>query len=358
MKLKLFLTGFIAFTVLISTAQRTLPVIKASSKTASFRDGANNEKSGWTISPQINPDVHKTSAHSVTFITDLDSIIIKVKPDKVFNFIVILNNKDSAYTQIRYAPTYLETLKKAAKYNYEDNRGILKFYYPKQDNLDLIAIRQKFKLDSVAGTGNEISQILNLLHWVHNTFPHNGSIAVPGYNSTLDLMTTTKNEHKTLECGTLATVLNACYAALGFKSRRVICLPKDSTDFDCHSINIVYSNTLNKWVWIDPTNDAYVMNEKGDLLSIAEVRERLITGKTLILNPDANWNHISSTTKEYYLYNYMAKNLYALQCIGIKDGESTTNVLLPLDYKGIIPRTATSKPKCTNNPDVFWVKPE
>jgi hypothetical protein len=52
------------------------------------------------------------------------------------------------------------------------------------------------------------------------------------------------------------------------------------------------------------------MDEKGDLLSIEEVRERLIENKTLIVNPDANWNHKSSTTKDYYLDIYMAKNLY------------------------------------------------
>jgi hypothetical protein len=135
-------------------------------------------------------------------------------------------------------------------------------------------------------------------------------------------------------------------------------LPKDSTDYDCHSINTVYSNTLKKWLWIDPTNDAYVMNEKGDLLSIAEVRERLINNKPLILNPEANWNHINSITKDYYLYNYMAKNLYAFECFVSGGGESKSNLLLPVEYKGIIPRTKDYNPKCTNNPALFWANPE
>jgi hypothetical protein len=161
-----------------------------------------------------------------------------------------------------------------------------------------------------------------------------------------------------LDCGTLANVLNNCYLALGFKSRRVVCLPKDSTDFDCHSINTVYSKTYGKWLWLDPTNDAYVMNEQGELLSIAEVRERLISGLPLIVNPDANWNHKMSVTKEEYLYNYMAKNLYAFQCFVTTGGESKSNLLLPVEYKGIIPRTKMYNPKCTNNPNVFWSKPE
>lgn len=63
---------------------------------------------------------------------------------------------------------------------------------------------------------------------------------------------------------------------------------------------------------MDPTNDAYVLNEKGQLLSIEEVRDALIKGKPLLVNPDANWNRQTSTVKDTYLYEYMAKNLYRL----------------------------------------------
>ena len=350
------------------SAQQTLPIIKATSKNASIRFDNTLNVNGWNISPKLKPDIYKTSAKRVTFITDLDSISFNIRRNKVYNFIILLNNKDSAYTQIKYeignkhktkpAPTHLEILRKAAKYNYSDERKILKITYPSADSPGLKAIRQKFNLDSVAGTGNEISKLLNLLYWVHNTFPHDGGKEVPDYKTKLALMTNTINKHLTLECGTLSTVLSDCYLAMGFKARRIICLPKDSTDFDCHSIVTVYSNTLNKWLWMDPTHEAYVMNEQGVLLGIAEVRERLINGKPLILNPDANWNHKISDTREDYLFNYMAKNLYAIQCLGDREGESWSNVLLPLDYKGIIPRTASTHPKCTNNPAVFWARPE
>jgi hypothetical protein len=221
-----------------------------------------------------------------------------------------------------------------------------------------LVIRKRFKLDSVAGTGNEVSQILCLLHWVHNTFPHNGSQDIPAYTSISNLMDKCILQHGTLHCGAMAWVLNDCYLAFGFKSRHVICLPKDSNDFDCHSIVTVYSRTLKKWLWVDPTNDAYVMNEKGELLSIAEVRYRLVNGLPLILSPEANWNHVNSITSEFYLYNYMAKNLYAIQCYVTGGGESLSNLLLPVEYKGVIPRTKMNKPKCTNNPDVFWARPE
>lgn len=63
---------------------------------------------------------------------------------------------------------------------------------------------------------------------------------------------------------------------------------------------------------MDPTFNAYVSDENGNLLSIAEVRERLRSDKPLVLNEDANWNNETKQTKEYYLDSYMAKNLYWL----------------------------------------------
>ena len=339
-------------------AQQKLPIVKATSKIADIRDGAVFKKAYWTISPDAKPDIFITTNKTITFYTDKDSISFKTKPYQKYNFIILLNGKDSAYTQISCIPCNLDILKKASKYNSEDKREITKFTYKSINDPDLVIIRKEFKLDSVIGTGNEVSQILNLMHWVHNTFPHDGNKEIPKHTSVSNLMIICKQEHQTMHCGALANVLEDCYSSLGFKARRVICMPKDSTDFDCHSINTVYSKTMNKWLWIDPTNDAYVMNEKGELLSIAEVRERLVNDQPLILNPDANWNHVISKTKEEYLYSYMAKNLYAIQCYVTGGGESQSNLLLPVEYKGIIPRAKMNKPKCTNNPAVFWAKPE
>jgi hypothetical protein len=346
-------------------SQTKIPVIKATSEMVDIRDGSQFKQKAWHITPRLRPDVYTTSdKHTkVTFYTDTDSISFKIKPHKTFTFVILLNDKDSAFTQVKYeqaksGPDYLETLKKARKYDLSDHRKILDFLYESEKSTELIKLREKFNLDSIAGKGNEQSKILNLLHWVHNSFVYDGTKDVPDHIGTADLMSKCMNGRGTMHCGALAWVLNDCYLAMGFKSRHVVCLPKDSVDFDCHSINTVFSKTQHKWLWIDPTNDAYVMNEKGDLLSIAEVRERLINNKPLILNPEANLNRSASIGKNYYLQYYMAKNLYAFQCFVPGGGESKSNLLLPVEYKGIIPRTKMNHPKCTTNPSVFWANPE
>ena len=62
-----------------------------------------------------------------------------------------------------------------------------------------------------------------------------------------------------------------------------------------------------------PTNNAWVMDENGIMLSVQEVRERLRDGRPVILNEEANWNNQQKITKEYYLDSYMAKNLYSIK---------------------------------------------
>src|SRR5215218_4044611 len=212
---------------------------------------------------------------------------------------------------------YLAILKRASVYSKEANDSFPKFTYQSSKEPALAALRKHFNLDSIAGFGNEASRIINLLHWVHNTVKHDGQheSGIKEINAN-SILTSAMERHVGVSCGELATTLNDCYLAMGWKSRKIYCFPKDSLriDHDSHVINIVYLSSKKKWVWMDPTNDAYVMNEQGELLSIEEVRERLISGKPLLVNPDANWNHKSSTEKPYYLETYMAKNLYRFYC--------------------------------------------
>lgn len=378
MKIKISLIAIFSIAGQFIYAQKNIPIIKSTSKKIDIRDGNNLKKQWWTISPELNPDVYETNSlgQKVTFITDKDSISVEIKKDTKFDFIILLNDSKKAYTQIVYKQSYLQKLQNAEKYDYSDNRFIPNFSYQSMNNPNLIKIRKDLKLDSIAGTGNEISKIINLMHWVHNIIRHDGSAPTnPTSKNAIDIIKVCKTENRGVNCRMMATVLNECYLSMEIKSRFVTCMPKETIFEDCHVINMVYSDDLKKWIWIDPTNDAYVMNEKGELLGLAEVRERLINGKTLLLNPDANWNRKSSQTKEYYLENYMAKNLYRLRTplVSEYDTETWGNVkeityveLLPLDG---IEQSPQKKEKTdektgikftsyiTNNPNLFWTEP-
>ena len=375
MKTKLLILIVITLIGQNLSAQNKLQVIKANSCKVDIKDDNNLRKNTWTIVPAANPDIYTTSAKAVTFYTDIDSISFEVSPNEQYDFIILLNEKDSARTRIVWEPSKLDILKKAETYNYSDSRFIPKFTYESQDKPNLTRIRNDLNLDSIAGNGSELSQIFNLMHWIHSLVKHDGSSNNPTLKNAVDLINVCKAENRGVNCRMLATILNECYLSIGIKSRYITCMPKETEFNDCHVINMVYSTELNKWIWIDPTFGAYVMDENGDLLGIQEVRERLIKGLPLILNADANWNRTSLQTKEHYLDYYMAKNLYRLQTQLVSESDTETweegkevsyVELLPLD--GLV-QTPQKKGQTnnrtgvkfnyykTNNPDLFWARP-
>jgi hypothetical protein len=84
-------------------AQTNLPVIKARSKNVIIRDGA-VVKDWWYIVPEARPDIYwvdfPRKEQTVTFITDTDSISFAVKQGSKYDFVIVVNDKDSAFTQI------------------------------------------------------------------------------------------------------------------------------------------------------------------------------------------------------------------------------------------------------------------
>ena len=370
----LILISFIGLCHLM-IAQNKPVIINATTKNVRIKDGTIYKKDTFIIAPVAKPNMYITNNKKLTFCTDKDSITIQLNQKTgTYNFIILLNGKDSAFAQIKYQLPYIIKLKKAKKYNFDDKRFIPQFTYQPQNDPKLVKVRQNLKLDSITGTGNEISKILNLMHWVHSVVRHDGNGRNPVSKNALDLISVCRKEKRGVNCRMMATILNECYLSMGIKSRFITCMPKETNFDDCHVINMVYSTDLKKWIWIDPTFDAYVMNEKGELLGIEEVRERLINDKPLILNPEANWNREESQTKAEYLGNYMAKNLYRLLCPLAseydsetwKKGKEITRIeLLPLD--GIVQtpqKNVESFPDNkfiyykTNNPNLFWTKPE
>jgi len=372
----LFLILFLG-NCLVTVAQSTLPMIHASADLVDIQDGDKFKKGQWTLAPEYKPDVYETSqaGKQITFYTDLDSISYVVHPDSVYDFVILLNDKDTAWTQIRYKPSHLDILKGAGDYGQETSK-IPNFTYQDASNENLVALRKAFNLDSIAGKGHQVSQILNLMHWIHALVPHDGNHPTPEVKNAMSMISKCKKDERGLNCRGLAIVLNECYLAMGFKSRFVTCMPKDSSFNECHVINMVWANDLNKWIWVDPTHDAYIMDETGTLLGFAEVRERLINDQPLILNPDANWNKRSSTVKEYYLMHYMAKNLYRFSSplhskynceTDTKDRVTTYMELIPLDAYQQLPKVVTEVGESsgltyttykTNSPEVFWAPPK
>lgn len=258
---------------------------------------------------------------------------------------------------------YLRILQEAPEYTpAQPSAPDLGITYAPADDPDLRRVREYFHLDSVAVAGDEIATIKRLLTYIHDKIRHDGQNENPAGNAhAIAYAEACKDGSRGLNCRGLATVLNECYLSVGIPSRVITCLPKTYIN-DCHVINAVYSSSLGKWLWIDPTNNAWVTDDRGNMLSVREVRERLRKGQPVHVNEQANWNNEDSVSTEDYLYDYMAKNLYYIECWSRYGFNTESDREHPLSYITLAPTgTPGSEPDPKNttiNDDrLFWQAP-
>jgi hypothetical protein len=261
--------------------------------------------------------------------------------------------------RLRHVGDYGLILKEYAGYRAQPEIALPAFQYQEAAAEKLAELRRTYNLDEAAGTGDEVSRLINLMRWVHKAIRHDGNSSNPEPRNALRLLQVCRDEKRGVNCRMLATVLNEVYLAMGFPSRHITCMPKWANDPDCHVVNIVYAESLGKWLYMDPSFEAYFKNAKGDLLSIAEVREELAAGRKPILDKEANWNG-QTTSPDWYL-NYMSKNLFRFFCpissefgYESKPGAHTYIYLEPADFAA--PKSTETNIHVTD-PARFWSLP-
>jgi hypothetical protein len=142
MKAKIFVLIVATLHIQCAFAQKeNLPIINANSTQVDIEEDHVLKKNVWRIAPEICLDVYQTSAKEVTFYTDIDSISFIINP-KVgkYDFIVLLNEKDTARTQIKYKRSGLMN---GHYTNSFDFFTIVSTNHP--DNFDTRAINQSFR---------------------------------------------------------------------------------------------------------------------------------------------------------------------------------------------------------------------
>jgi hypothetical protein len=225
--------------------------------------------------------------------------------------------------------------------------------------MNLQNLKQKYDLETIAGNGDEISRITNLMFWVNENIKHDGSSENPHPPNADNIIETCINENRGVNCRMLATVLNDFYLAMGFISRHITCLPYDHEDNDCHVVNLVYLSQSEKWIMMDPSFAGYFKDENNNYIGLSEVRERLINNETLIISDHLNHNKNKYTKKDYK--TYMSKNLFRFSCPIKSEYNYEALDLNARKYIVLIPTEYVEK-KYSNhtyirNPDIFWAKP-
>lgn len=186
--------------------------------------------------------------------------------------------------------------------------------YATVEDTALQRIRRYFQVDYIAGSGDELTRLKNIMFWVHDRIRHRGSYFPKARHSAIELFESCRKAGKDgMNARGQAIILAELYESLGWPARFITCMPKYyKYDPDATVVTAVWSFSLGKWIMMDASNAAYVTDENGLPLHPGEIRQRMKDGRPLVLNKEANWNFTNATTHENYLDYYMAKNLYYL----------------------------------------------
>jgi hypothetical protein len=98
------LITFVGLTSAEAQAQVDLPVLNATSPNVKILDSNSPDKGDWIVDPSIEIDTYyalrSDKKKTITFQTDIDSKAFEVEPGHVYDFVILLNGKDSCKTRI------------------------------------------------------------------------------------------------------------------------------------------------------------------------------------------------------------------------------------------------------------------
>lgn len=214
--------------------------------------------------------------------------------------------------------------KQAPKFQYE-------FSHP-----ELHRLREAYKLDRIAGTGDEFSKATMLMKWMKEHIGYKADIAsaLPEVSKSLPMnaiglleYSFDKGQSSGINCYMHAIVLTEACLSIGLKCRIVSLNPLNPYDYDNHLVNIVWCTSRSKWVMLDPSYNAYVSDDKEQILNPWEIRDLLCRQKNVVCNDELIFNGSKQNSQGYF--RYLAKNLVYMHSPTFNSFNSTTTSKQP-----------------------------
>ena len=234
---------------------------------------------------------------------DIILIIVIILILALYSLIMFYEKKHKGLLQ-KY-PTYSS--------KYQNEYPTVRFHYASADDENLKKLRELYQLDSIAGQGSEAERIISLMKWVYQLTSHASNPTIPQELNALNLIDLCMSENKKLNCMMYAIILNEVYLSMGFPSRVIHLLPHDGEHRESHWVNAVYSFDLGKWIMMDPDMCGYLRDERGQILGISEIRQRIVDDEPLIVNEDIGG--LPKIFGKWSYTRYLSKNIFRYNCL-------------------------------------------
>lgn len=219
----------------------------------------------------------------------------------------ILENKEN----------YEFILKHNQNYSTVPSRWLKSYLCETKDADDgLLELQRQYKLERLTQNRTDLEICFRAMDW---TFQQLLSKIQSDYHGELNanaILRYCKNSKNTVNCLCHATVLTEILLALGFRARKISCLPIDVVPFDNHVLTMVYVPSLNKWIMLDPSMCCYITDEEQNILSIPEIRNCLINDINIHVHTYSRFSNLKTDANESLRINqtdyitYLYKNFF------------------------------------------------
>ncbi len=195
--------------------------------------------------------------------------------------------------------------------------------------------------------------VFAMLDFVCDNFKHDGHTRIPGSHSLVGVICGYEKMNARTNCRGLSLILAEVLRMNGIWARHVTCKPYEEPFSDCHVVVdcLMPSGTR---IMLDPTFRLYFVDEKGEYVSIKQLREGIIEGKDYIPNKDASYNGGVFDYDDYK--EYMTKNLFRFNTNVCLDDRKSDWIMSEIELvpKGYSIDGYPKRVKYIYDSDCFW----
>lgn len=256
---------------------------------------------------------------------------------------------------------YCRLLKDYSNYEMTNTKEQLtksKFVY---DDKNLELLKSTYELNKLTDNDDLIT-IKNLMQFVHNTIPYSYGFSgdksrkISNPRNAINILKNSSDKNMVFVCRDMATVMTEVYLSVGLKARTITCMSYKYNDTDCHVVTEVYCEKLKKWIMVDVSFNAYILDKNNQILNLKEIRDKFANQQLLKTNSEIKINEKAYNSKEYL--KYMSRVSFRFERsvdseFGIEDKSVKRIILIPKNYNEKI-YSSKNGFIITNNNEYFW----
>ncbi len=209
--------------------------------------------------------------------------------------------------------TYCGLLRLYDGFSVQEDGAVPRFEYD-HAHPGLRELRDRYRLDDVAGDGDALARSLRLLDWLHRHVRHSNTDLDLEMNS-LSLLEHgfDKGENSGINCRMLSTTFVEACLSLGLKARPIEIHPLSPYDMDQHVVAVVWNGLASRWAMLDPMTGSHVTDADGTMLSPWELRDRFADEAEVSCGGPVDLPDAPEQQAVGLYLEYLAKSIFYLQ---------------------------------------------